>query len=75
MILIGHMRDQQLAAKLERDFKELGIQGKILEEQGVYQVLVENKEDFPKAIELYRVALGFAPPPKPVDPHWAKVHR
>jgi GlpG protein len=64
-LIFGELKDQAMAQKILVDLKKRGIDARsdlvVLNAQEIYQLSVEREEDFPEALDRFRVQLGFAP--------------
>lgn len=61
MYKIGELSDPVMADLIVQDLTEQGISSRLIEEQGLLVIYVENNGDREKAFDMFRVRLGFAP--------------
>lgn len=77
-MIFGELKDEAMAQKIIADLHRKGIVAQKdlvnLNRQDIYQLSVEKDEDFPPALDLFRVHLGFAPSLNP-SPEEERLYR
>jgi GlpG protein len=74
MFIVGELRDQKMASEMEQELQKMGIEARFHydEAKGTSFLTVTNEADVPKAVDYYRIKLGFQKPME-IDEEWVKI--
>ncbi len=74
MFVVGELRDRKMINQMRDELFSMGISAEthFSEKDDIYFLTVEEEKDLPRAVEYYRVKLGFQKPIE-VDEEWVKI--
>lgn len=74
MFVVGELRDRKMINQMRDELFSMGIsaQTHYSEKDDIYFLTVDEEKDLPRAVDYYRVKLGFQKPIE-VDEEWVKI--
>jgi GlpG protein len=74
MHVVGELRDKKMINQMRDELFSMGISAEshYSEKDDIYYLTVEDSADLPRALDYYRVKLGFRKPME-VDSEWVKI--
>jgi GlpG protein len=74
MFIVGELRDQRMGHQMEKELCEMGLNAKFHYDidKDTSFLMVESESELPRALEYYRIKLGFQKPME-VDQEWVKI--
>lgn len=75
MTFVGSLKDKNIADKIVSKFRDNEISGQIVLNQDAFNIFIEREEDYDKALDIYRVALGFPPLKYEIPKEWENLKK
>lgn len=77
MVYIGDLKDAGLARQILANWEKEGIKGEVKSDvnQTQFLLFIEDQQDFRQALDIYRVSMGLAAPPKELPEEWLKIKK